>query len=348
MGFGSKKMTILRVGIVGFGVVGKKRFSCFKDNALTKVVAVADKSLSFGNIDDSIKKYSDFADLINYEKIDILAVCLTTDVAAKAVILGLKTGKHVFCEKPPGRSMDEIKEVINEEKKYPNLKLQYGFNHRHHDSVIEAKKIIDKRLLGKVINLRGVYGKSKLITFGQPSWRTDRNIAGGGVLLDQGIHMVDLIRVFSGEFSEVHSFISNKFWKHNVEDNVYAIMRSKNGIVAMLNSTATSWRHRFELVITLEKGSLILSGILSGSKSYGSEKLNVIYADPDNDNGDPQETSKSFNKDTSWQREINEFINNIKNNLTIENGSSIEAFKTMKLVFDIYNADQNWLKKFNE
>ena len=93
-------------------------------------------------------------------------------------------------------------------KKYPNLKLMYGFNHRYHDSVIEALKVYNSGLLGNVINI-GAYGKSKLITFNQPDWRK-RDIAGGGVLLDQGIHIVDLIRLFAGEFETVYSFIENR------------------------------------------------------------------------------------------------------------------------------------------
>ena len=94
----------------------------------------------------------------------------------------------------------------------------YGFNHRYHDSVQDALKIIRSGRFGNIINMRGVYGKSKLITFNQADWRAKREIAGGGVLLDQGIHMVDLMRLFAGEFVDVQSFISNGHWGYNVED----------------------------------------------------------------------------------------------------------------------------------
>ena len=134
----------------------------------------------------------------------------------------------------------------------------YGFNHRYHEFVARALAVIDSGEFGRVVNLRGVYGKAKLITFNQPDWRTQREIAGGGVLLDQGIHMVDLMRLFGGEFNQVHSFISNSHWGYDVEDNAYALMKGKTGVVAMLNSSATQWRHRFNLDINLEKGSLIL------------------------------------------------------------------------------------------
>ena len=100
--------------------------------------------------------------------------------------------------------------------------------------------------------------------------------------MDQGIHMGDLMLLFAGAFTEVYSFISNSRWGHNVEDNAYAMMRTSDGIVCMLNSSATQWRHQFYLDINLERGSLILGGILSGTKSYGAETLTVVRADPDN------------------------------------------------------------------
>ena len=92
---------------------------------------------------------------------------------------------------------------------------------------MDALKIIKSGKLGNIINLRGVYGKSQLVTFDQPDWRTKREVAGGGVLLDQGIHMVDLMRLFAGDFHEIYSFVSNSRWKFDVEDNAYALMKTK-------------------------------------------------------------------------------------------------------------------------
>jgi predicted dehydrogenase len=222
----------------------------------------------------------------------------------------------------------------------------YGFNHRYHDSVKDAIVIIQSGSLGKIINIRGVYGKSQLITFNQPGWRTDRSIAGGGVLLDQGIHMVDLMRLFAGEFTEVHSFISNSHWRYDVEDNAYALMRTNDGVVAMINSSATQWRHRFHLDINFDKGSVILGGILSSSKSYGEETLTVVTANP-NDNGDPKEQTTKYNQDYSWDEEVGYFTNCILNNQTIQKGSSFDALNTMKLVYSIYYADPIWREKYN-
>lgn len=341
------QMKKLRVGIAGFGVVGKRRKEYIDRHPNLEVVAVCDKSFGKdGILENHIRYYQNYKDLLK-EELDALIVCLTNDIAAEVTIAGLEAGLHVFCEKPPGRNVEDIVRVIEHEKKYPSLKLMYGFNHRYHDSIQEALKILRSGELGKVINLRGLYGKSKLITFNQPDWRTKREVAGGGVLLDQGIHIVDLMRLFAGEFEEIHSFISNGHWKYDVEDNAYAIMRTKDGIVGMLNSSATQWRHRFHLDINLEKGSLILGGILSGTKSYGAETLTIVYADPDNDGGDPKEQTIRYNKDPSWNEEIIAFADCILNDKPVQFGTSSDALQTMKLVFKIYYSDPIWQKKYN-
>jgi predicted dehydrogenase len=332
----------LKIGIAGYGVVGKRRRTCIDRNSNLRITAVCDRTLEgTGTFPDGVRYYPDYRGLLS-ESLDALIVCMTNDIAAEVTIAGLERGLHVFCEKPPGRNMEDIARVIRTESEHPQLKLMYGFNHRYHESVQDALKLIRSGQLGLIINMRGVYGKSKLVTFDQADWRTRRAIAGGGVLLDQGIHMVDLMRLFAGEFTEVHSFISNAHWGYDVEDNAYALMRTADGIVGMLNSSATQWRHRFNLDINLERGSIILGGILSGSKSYGAETLTVVTADPDTDSGDPREQVTRYNRDPSWDEEISSFADAIMHRKPIQRGSSDDAFRTMSLVYKIYYADPRW------
>ncbi|VAW71386.1 D-galactose 1-dehydrogenase [hydrothermal vent metagenome] len=338
---------MLKVAIAGYGVVGKRRRECVDRHPDMEMVAVCDRTFTDNNLHiDELRCYQNYKDLLN-EDIDVLIVCLTNEIAPEVTIAGLEHGLHVFCEKPPGRDVFDINSVIDVENKHKELKLKYGFNHRYHDSVKEALRIIQSKELGEIINLRGVYGKSKLVTFSQPDWRTKRDIAGGGVLLDQGIHMVDLMRLFAGEFEQVHSFITNNYWNYDVEDNAYALMRTRSGTIAMMNSSATQWRHRFNLDVNLEKGSLILGGILSGSKSYGAETLTVVRANLEHDNGDPMEQVTRYNSDPSWYAEIEEFADCVINNIPIENGTSDDALQTMKLVYNIYYADPVWRENYN-
>jgi len=343
----SEQIMMLKVGIAGYGVVGKRRKKCIDRHPDMEVVAVCDRSFSFDEPSEyGVSRYRSYKGLLN-KKLDVLIVCLTNEISPEVTIAGLNKGLHVFCEKPPGRDVEDICKVIDVEKRHPDLKLMYGFNHRYHDSVVEALRIIQSNKLGEVINLRGVYGKAQLITFNQPDWRTKREIAGGGVLLDQGIHMVDLMRLFVGEFEQVYSFIENSYWNYDVEDNAYALMRTVDGKVAMLNSSATQWRHRFHLDINLEKGSLILGGIISGSKSYGAETLTVVSANPENDFGDPKEVTIKYNTDPSWYTEIEEFCDCIINNKKINRSTSYDALQTMKLVYKIYYSDKKWQQTYS-
>lgn len=332
----------LRVGIAGFGVIGPRRRAVIDIHPNMKTVAVCDKSFGEDGIfDDGVKFYSDYHKLLN-EDLDILFVCVTHDVAPEVTIAGLARGLHVFCEKPPGRSITDVQKVIDEEKKHLHLKLKYGFNHRYHDSVRDALKIIASKELGTIINIRGVYGKSLIGP--RNAWRSQRAIAGGGILLDQGIHMLDLMLCFAGSFTHIKSFVSNNFWEHDVEDNAYVLMKSKSGVIAMLHSTATQWRHRFNLEISLTKGSIALSGILTGTKSYGQETLCVTVRG-ENDSGNPKETLTNYIEDNSWRDEVFEFADAVLNKTDIKIGTSFDALAAMDLVYKIYNADDEWKNK---
>jgi predicted dehydrogenase len=335
----------LGVGIAGYGVVGKRRRLFCDQHPQLQVTAVCDQYFpNPGMMPGGVKCFSNYGQLLE-EPLDVLFVCLPNYLAAEVTIAGLERGLHVFCEKPPGRDVQDIERVIAVEARHPNLVLKYGFNHRYHDSVREAMRFIKTGELGEIINLRGVYGKSKIIPF-SGGWRAERRYAGGGILLDQGIHMVDLMRLFCGEFAEVKSFVSNKFWDHDVEDNAYALMKDHQGRIAIIHSSATQWQHCFSLDIALSQGYLVLSGILSGSKSYGEEKL-IIGRRDEADIGTTREETVNYLEDNSWRDEIYEFAEAIFNGKRIEQGTSRDALLTMQLVYRIYQADSDWSRQWN-
>lgn len=336
---------VLRVGIAGAGVVGRRRQTFIDQHPALRTVAICDRRFETAAVfEDGVRYYSNYQQLLQ-EELDVLFVCLPNDLAPEVTIAGLENQLHVFCEKPPAKDLAGIRAVMECEREHPAQKLKYGFNHRYHDSVREALRIIASGELGQVINMRGVYGKSAIITF-ESDWRTRRATAGGGILLDQGIHMVDMMRLFAGEFSEVKSFVSNSYWNHDVEDNAYALMRSRSGVVAMLHSTATQWRHTFNLDISLSQGALVLAGILSGTKSYGQETLTVHFRG-ESDQGSPRLQTTSYIEDNSWRDEVFEFAECILNNTPILSGTSDDAYQSMELVYRIYCEDEQWQRKYN-
>jgi len=236
-------------------------------------------------------------------------------------------------------------DVIKIEKSNPELKLKYGFNHRYHGSVEKAKKIIDSNEFGEVLIFRGLYGKSRIVPF-SGGWRCERKYSGGGILLDQGIHMLDMLRYFCDDFDEVKSFVSNDYWHHDVEDNAFAILRDNKGRIATVHSSATQWSHTFRLEIALKEGFLELSGILSGSKSYGEEKLKIISRKKDSISGSQAERVINYLEDNSWKNEIDEFADIIVNDTPVESGNSFDALKVMEMVYKIYYADKKWREKY--
>ena len=185
-----------------------------------------------------------------------------------------------------------------------------------------------------------------MISFNQTDWRTNREMSGGGILLDQGIHMLDLMNYFVGGFNNIFSLIKNSFWNFDVEDNAFVLMENNNGVVAQLHSSATQWRHTFSLEITLERGSILLGGILSNSKSYGEETLKIIFSDPNNDKGDPREEVLSFDEDVSWDLEVLSFTDAIRNSANIVSGSIDQAIEIMNLIEKIYKSDPKWKEKY--
>ena len=339
------KEKILNVGIAGYGVVGKRRHQFIDQHPNLRTIAICDQNFKkSGQISGGIRCYPNYNQMIE-EPLDVLFVSLPNYLAADVTIAGLQRGFHVFCEKPPGRTVADIERVIAVEKRHPELLLKYGFNHRYHDSVCEALRIIQSGELGEIVNLRGVYGKSKIIPF-SGGWRAERNYAGGGILLDQGIHMVDLMCLFCGEFTEVRSFVSNSYWNHDVEDNAYALMRDKKGRIGMLHSSATQWQHLFSLNISLTEGFLELQGILTGTKSYGEEKL-LIGRRTESDTGTARKEELTYLEDNSWRDEIYGFADAISNNHIVGSGNSADALTTMKLVYRIYWADPDWRDTYN-
>ena len=335
----------LKVGIAGFGVVGTRRRFYIDRHPWLQTVAVCDQKFEQATtLPDGLPAYPTYHRLLE-EPLEALFISLPNYLAPEVTIAALERGMHVFCEKPPGRTVEEIVQVRAVERAHPALVLKYGFNHRYHDSVREALSLVAGGELGEIINLRGIYGKSRIVPF-EGSWRAERRYAGGGILLDQGIHMVDLIRLFGGEFRDVQSYVSNGYWKEDVEDNAYAIMRSTKGCVAVLHSSATQWQHRFSLDLALSEGFIQLRGILSGSKSYGQEQL-VIGRRPESTNGASREEVKTFLDDNSWRDEVREFATCIVEGSPVLSGSSTDALETMTLVYRIYWADPEWRRANN-
>jgi len=323
---------MINVGIIGYGKMGKIRHDVANAIDGVNVVSIYDPSVVKAEI--NIEKSAD--DIINNSVIDAVFICTPNYLNKPFTIQSLQVGKHVFCEKPPAFTAKDVKEIRTVEKESGKV-LMYGFNHRHHDSIKKMKKLIDEREFGKVLWMRGRYGKSVNEKY-YDNWRAKRKYAGGGILIDQGIHMIDLFLHLGGDFDTVHASVSNLYWNLNVEDNVFATLEnSETGLAASLHSTMTQWRHLFSLEVFLEKGYLILNGLKTSSNSYGNEILTITK----NRSIAPAATWEDeehirFHTNDSWQSEAEDFITAINEKRKVSIGTSDDALKLMKIIDKIY------------
>jgi len=326
---------MINCGIFGFGKMGKIRAKAIENSGKGCIVAVYDISSPAGCSYPVVKSP---VELIESQDVAAVFVCTPNVYIPNLCMQALKAGKHVFSEKPPGFHARQVEDVILAERASQGRKLMYGFNHRHHQSIQRMKQIVDTGELGQVLWIRGRYGKEVDQSFFQ-GWRANPELAGAGILIDQGIHMLDLLLYLGGEFDEVSAFVSNLFWKiDGIEDNVFAIFRdSRSSICASMHSTMTQWRYLFSLEVFLEGGALILNGLKTSSGAYGDEVLS-IKRNPSHlqDGRYEHEEQVIYQIDTSWQSEIEHFFDCIEQDQSVCYGTSSDALAVMRMIDRIY------------
>lgn len=325
---------MIKCAIIGYGKMGQIRAEAINKHPDAEVITLYDPAVITDSHGSNVVDSPD--EIIADPELDAVFICTPNYLNRPLTIQALNAGKHVFCEKPPAFAADEVMEIRSVEAA-TGLKLMYGFNHRHHGSIIKMKEIIESGEFGKILWLRGRYGKSVENSFFE-TWRSQKELAGGGILLDQGIHMLDLFLHLYGTFDEVKAFVSNLYWQSEIEDNVFAILKnSQTGVVASLHSTMTQWRHLFSLEIFLERGHIVLNGLKTSSGTYGDEQLSISR----NRSAGPaaswvDEERITYHTDKSWYLEISHFFDAIISDQIIETGNSQDALDLMTILDMIY------------
>lgn len=330
---------MINIGVIGFGKMGQLRAKTAEATGHGRVIVAYDPAAQNAN---DIRMVVSAEAVITNPAVEAVFICTPNVQNCPLTLAALRSGKHVFCEKPPAFTVAEVEEIRRAEAA-SGRKLMYGFNHRHHGSIKAMKAHVDSGEYGRLLWMRGRYGKSVDHTYFE-TWRAKKDQAGGGILLDQGIHMLDLFLMLAGEFDEVQAMVSNLYWKlDGIEDNVFANFRNRQtGVVASLHSTMTQWRHLFSLEVFLERGHLVLNGLKTQSGSYGEEELSVARnraLAPAVAWGD--ETKTLYPVDTSWADETCSFLDAIRLDRPVAVGSSADALRVMKLVGRIYETERH-------
>ena len=327
----------MNVVIFGYGYMGKIRYDVLRQHAEVQRIVVIDPAADPAATGLGSALLSGNAD-VPWDSCHAVFVCTPNNVTVPLCVESLKRCGRVFCEKPPGRNWDDFSKIIDAAANAPDHTIVFGFNHRLHPSIEAAKAMIGEGGLGDILYIKGTYGKSGGVRY-RESWRTNLEVSGGGILLDQGIHMLDLFHLFLGELRVVEAVLTDAFWGCGVEDNAFVLLQSERGIPAFLHSSATLWKHTFRLEIGCRDGYLIASGLLSKTGSYGREQLVIgrrQFEDQASALGNPREEIIHFDRDESWEREVAEFLAAIKEGRPPIHGTLEGARRVMRTIRDAY------------
>jgi len=321
----------MRVGIIGCGLIGKKRARSLGANQLVACADVAsDRARSLADEHPGTEAVRSWEDLIARRDIDLVVVATTHDVLPQIAHASVLAGKHVLLEKPAATRAADLDVVIKDAAK-SGVRVHVGFNHRFHPALRKAKSLADGGSIGPLLYLRGRYGHGGRIGY-EKEWRVQPEKSGGGELIDQGIHLIDLARWFLGDFVDVHGFAPTYFWNVPVEDNVFMLLRTADGRAAQLHASWTEWKNLFSLEIFGTSGKLEVTGL---GGSYGTERLVHYSMRPEL--GPPDvESSEYSGDDESWKLELAEFIEDIRMSREPSPGLA-DARAALEIVGKIYD-----------
>lgn len=296
------------VAILGCGLIGQKRS---KTLAGAKLIVCADvdekraKSLAAGF--PSCDATADWGTAVQRDDVDIVIVATTNDALVETSLTAVQAGKHVLVEKPAARNVTELDLLIAAAARKNNVQVRVGFNHRYHPALLKARELVEAGELGELMFMRGRYGHGGRKGYDR-EWRANPAISGGGELIDQGMHLIDLSRWFLGDFSEIQGFAHTYFWDMPVDDNGFMLLRTAKDQTAFLHVSCTEWKNLFSLEIYGRYAKLHVEGL---GGSYGVEKISFYKMLPEM--GPPDTTIWEYPRgDNSWALEFAEFLEDIR------------------------------------
>jgi predicted dehydrogenase len=320
----------MRISLIGCGLIGNKRAKALGPHAL---VACADTNLARAQAlaagHPGCLASADWRLAATRDDVDVVIVSTTNDVLAPATLAAVQSGKHVLVEKPAARNAVELEPVARAARE-AGVIVKVGFNHRFHPALLKAREIIDTGVLGPLMFVRARYGHGGRLGM-EKEWRGNPAVSGGGEMLDQGVHLIDLARWFLGDFAEVSGHVGTFFWDWPVEDNGFALLKTSSGQVAWLHASCTEWKNCFSFEIYGKTGKLHIEGL---GGSYGVERLSFYRMLPQM--GPPETTIWEYpGEDRSWHLEFEHFMSCIAQKKQ-PIGSLDDALAALRVVDQLY------------
>lgn len=320
----------MHVAIIGCGLIGNKRARALENCTLIAAVDTdLERARKLAQQHRGCEAADDWRAALGRGDLDLVIVATTNNMLAPVTLAAVEAGKHVLVEKPAARNAREMAPVV-EAARRAGVAVKVGFNHRFHPALLQARRIVDSGALGPLMFVRARYGHGGRLGM-EKEWRGNPEIAGGGEMLDQGVHLIDLSRWFLGDFSEVVGRVATFFWKWPVEDNGFALLRTPGGQIAFLHASCTEWKNLFSFEIYGRDGKLHIEGL---GGSYGVERLSYHKMLPQM--GPPQTTTWEYpGEDTSWKMEFEHLRDCIARGQQ-PSGSLEDALAALEVVGKLY------------
>ena len=323
----------LTFAIIGCGLIGKKRAAALVQVPGAKLAHACDldggRAAEVARLHPGCRSTTDFNEAIADPAVDAVIVSTLNSSLAPIALAAAKSGKHVLVEKPGALGPGQLRELEAAATKR-GVQVRIGYNHRFHPSLLKAREIVDSGALGELMFLRGRYGHGGRRGYDR-EWRADPKLSGGGELIDQGVHLIDLALSYLGDFTSVEGHAYTLFWDMKVDDNAFLSLRTAKGQTAWLHVSCSEWKNLFSLEIYGRDGKLSIEGL---GGSYGTEKLAYYRMLPEM--GPPETTCWEYPRaDQSWALETAAFCEDIRLGRTPSPGLR-EGIRTLEIVTSIY------------
>ena len=323
---------LLQFALVGCGLIGRKRAASMAPGQLRYAC-----DLDAARGAELAKSYPGCTALTEHKTAladpAVSAVIISTQNGSLAPLAldAVRAGKHVLVEKPGALSAAQLRAVQAAAEK-TGVKVRLGYNHRFHPALQKARELVDSGALGPLMFLRGRYGHGGRKGYDR-EWRADPKLSGGGELIDQGVHLIDLAGWFLGEFPTITGHAATFFWDMKVDDNAFVSLRTAGGQTAWLHVSCTEWKNLFSLELYGRDGKVAIDGL---GGSYGPEKCTYYKMLPQM--GTPETTVWDYPVgDGSWALELAAFAEDIRTGRTPSPGLR-EGIRTLEIVVHIYRS----------
>ncbi|PTY05640.1 LmbZ [Opitutaceae bacterium EW11] len=325
-----KQQNLLGFAIIGCGLIGKKRAANLKNARLLYACDLdAARANDLAKLAPGCRAITDFRQALADPQVDAVIVATLNASLAPIAFAAVQSGKHVLVEKPGALNAGQLRKIQAAARK-AGVRVRIGYNHRFHPALQKARSLIDTGVVGPLMFIRGRYGHGGRKGYDR-EWRADPALSGGGELIDQGVHLIDLAGWYLGGFSQVEGHASTTFWDMKVDDNAFLSLRTAAGQTAWLHVSCTEWKNLFSLEIYGRDAKLAIDGL---GGSYGLERLSYYKMLPEM--GPPETTIWEYPRgDESWAEETRLFMDDIRLGREPAPGLT-EGIATLEIVESIY------------